>query len=485
MEKRKILTLSLFFTGSVLILSAGAGIARVMDLQDDTKSCLRCHGKPGIFKTFSSGETVEAHIDAGKFRSSVHNFLTCSACHSDFSGDKHPKRRFRNKDQYRIRQSMACRECHKAEKIRAKSIHRSLLNQEKKGKAPVCTDCHNAHATKAATGGTIFATERQYCMSCHGFDLSMSCKNGETIPLKVDLSLIDETVHNKLRCSDCHYGFSSEEHPERTFEAKRDYMIASSESCRRCHFDKYTKTLDSVHYDMLSKGNLKAPVCTDCHGSHAISRVSHGFKGRTLTTQRCQKCHPTIYDVYADSIHGDALFNEHNQDVPICIDCHKAHDIKNPLTLEYHEMIPEMCSNCHANGAIMGKYGLTTDVVKTYLSDFHGITLGLYKQQREEILKPARPIAVCTDCHGTHNIKSVISSDPVIVKSNLAKRCQKCHVGATENFPDAWLFHYKPSLSKFPLIFIVNMVYKILIPLMIVGLVLQVLLHIWRYAVNR
>jgi hypothetical protein len=108
-------------------------------------------------------------------------------------------------------------------------------------------------------GGTIFATERQYCMSCHGFDLSMSCKNGETIPLKVDLSIIDETVHNKLRCSDCHYGFSSEEHPERTFEAKRDYMIASSESCRRCHFDKYTKTLDSVHYDMLSKGNLKAP----------------------------------------------------------------------------------------------------------------------------------------------------------------------------------------------------------------------------------
>ena len=141
----------------------------------------------------------------------------------------------------------------------------------------------------------------------------------------------------------------------------------------------------------------------------------------------------------------------------VCIDCHTAHDIDNPLTLEWHERIPQMCGNCHANPEIARKYGLSTEVLKAYLSDFHGVTLGLYKKQREALYKPARPIAVCTDCHGTHNINSTVSTDPANVKANLVKRCQKCHKDANENFPNAWLSHYKPSLSKFPLIFIVSL----------------------------
>jgi hypothetical protein len=65
------------------------------------------------------------------------------------------------------------------------------------------------------------------------------------------------------------------------------------------------------------------------------------------------------------------------------------------------------------------------------------------------------------------------------------KRCQKCHPGATEEFPNAWLSHYEPSLSNAPLVFLINLTYKIFIPFMLIGLILQILLHIWRYAVNR
>jgi hypothetical protein len=322
-------------------------------------------------------------------------------------------------------------------------------------------------------------------MKCHQQKMTMLCRNGDKIALNVAYSFSEGNAHDKLRCSDCHYGFSSEEHPKRNFRSRRDYTIASSESCRRCHFDKYTKTLDSVHYTILSQGNLTAPVCNDCHGSHQIPHISRGVKGRVLTTQRCRKCHEEVFGVYAKSIHGSALFNEQNTDVPICIDCHTAHDIENPLTLEYHERIPQMCGNCHANPAVVSKYGLSTEVLNAYLTDFHGVTLGLYKKQREQLYKPARPIAVCTDCHGTHNIASSTSSDPAYVKANLVKRCQKCHKDANEKFPNAWLSHYKPSLSKFPLIFLVSTAYKIFIPIMGLGLLLQIFLHIWRYAVNR
>jgi hypothetical protein len=120
--------------------------------------------------------------------------------------------------------------------------------------------------------------------------------------------------------------------------------------------------------------------------------------------------------------------------------------------------------------------------LKTYLADFTGSPSGS-TSSGEKLHKLARPIAVCTDCHGTHSIAGTESSNPPTVKANLVKR--GVHHDANEKFPNAWLFHYKPSPSKYPLVFMVNTAYWVFLPVMVIGLVLQILLHIWRYAVNR
>jgi predicted CXXCH cytochrome family protein len=482
MEWRKGILLFSLALSAVCTGLIDPGHAWAAELSDEAKACLGCHSKPGIVKTFQNGESVMAYVDAVQFSSCVHNFLTCSDCHKDFSSGKHPSGRFRSRKQHQIMSSRACRRCHTDEKIVVKPIHASLLRGEKEGRPIICTECHGAHSVTPVAGGRTFVDEENYCLSCHGYALTMAFRSGESISLTIDKSSLKDSVHNKLGCSDCHYGFSSEDHPRRNFRTKREYSLAASEDCRRCHFDKYAKTMESIHYSVLSQGNLNAPVCTDCHGSHSIPR---GGRERIFTTHKCQRCHADIYNIYAKSVHGSALFNEKNQDVPVCVDCHKAHDITNPLTLEYHERIPEMCGNCHASKAIAGKYGLSINVVKTYLTDFHGVTLSLYKKQRESLYKPARPIAVCTDCHGTHNISSTRGTDAAILKVNLAKRCQQCHKNATKNFPDAWLSHYEPSMRSAPLVFIVNLLYKVFIPVLVIGLFLQILLHIWRYAVDR
>jgi nitrate/TMAO reductase-like tetraheme cytochrome c subunit len=456
--------------------------ARDAVLTYESLYCLNCHARHGPVKKFQNNESISAYVDADRFRASVHNFLTCSGCHTDFSGDKHPERRFRSKHQYRLKASRICRRCHKDEDIKVKSIHASLLGKEKEGKSPVCTDCHIAHSIMPVSGGKVFATEGKYCMSCHGYEIMAVFKNEESLLLKIDASELKGSAHSRLSCSDCHFGFSSEAHPQRNFRSRRDYTLASSAVCRRCHFDKYTKTTESIHFAMLSKGRLEAPTCVDCHGAHSVQYVS---ADRTTSAMKCRKCHNREYEMYSKSVHGAALLNEHNKDVPVCIDCHMAHDIRNPLALEYHERIPEMCSNCHADEKIVGKYGLSTDVVKTYLSDFHGVTLRFYRMQKEEIYRPSKPIAVCTDCHGTHNITKTAGPDATVVKANLVKRCRKCHKNATENFPDTWLSHYMPTLSNAPLVFMVNTIYKVLLPVMVVGLFLQILLHIWRYLVSR
>jgi len=465
----------------VLTLVVGRAGADQVPLSDETRRCLDCHAKPGIIKFFQNNESLISYVDADRFQASVHSSLVCSSCHPGLTTGPH-NRVYKTKAQYLIRSSLVCRRCHTNEQIKRRSVHRGLLQEEKSGKPPVCTNCHGSHTVTRPSGKSSFTSEEQYCMKCHEHASTLHFKNNETLPLKVDTLKLKTSVHGKLSCSDCHFGFSSEEHPQRNFRTRRDFTLASSESCRRCHFDKYTKALESIHYTVLSQGKLNAPVCTDCHGSHEIYRVS---KVRTESAKRCQQCHAREYDVYAKSVHGNALINEQNQDVPVCVDCHTAHTIEDPLSMDYRERIPEMCSNCHGNKEIIGKYGLSPDVVKTYLSDFHGVTLNLYKMQKWEADKPHKTIAVCTDCHGRHDIKTTRGAEATNIKTNMLKRCQKCHTDATGNFPDAWLSHYEPSLTRAPLVFLAGLVYKIFIPILLVGFVLQVLLHIWRYAVNR
>ena len=451
-------------------------------LSNPNRSCLACHGKQEITISFQNSESVSGYVDEEKLKSSAHAAFACTDCHAEFAADQHPKRNFQSHEQYKVRASLACRRCHADEQIRTRPVHIDVLNREKAGTPAICADCHGAHSVIRVTRKKSLTDEAKLCLRCHRQHVRVSFQNGEQRSMLVDPSVLEASVHSKLSCSDCHYGFSSEEHPKRHFRTRRDMTIASAELCRRCHFDKYTKFQDSIHYTRLSQGDLHAPVCTDCHNSHAIAAAN---KERVDSANRCRKCHLDIYTIYANSIHGGALLNEHNKDVPVCVDCHKTHDIQSPRTLEYRERIPEMCSKCHANREIMGKYGLSTDVMKTYLSDFHGVTLGFYIKQKHLLPQKAKSIAVCTDCHGIHNISSTVSPDATIVKANLVQRCRKCHTDATEDFPDAWISHYEPSIKRAPLIFIINILYRIFTPLIVIGLVLQILLHIWRYAVNR
>ncbi len=467
---------------SVLALAAAAlvlcVVPKVMSAVSGADSiCLGCHGDRNLSVVLGSGEKLSLFVNAETFSSSAHSALDCTACHSEIAPSAHPSGAApQSRSEMAQKGSAVCRKCHA--KFRT-GIHAKLADA-KQGRR-LCVECHSPHAVPVAPKTS--QRDAGYCLGCHRNQISLSFRDGSSVSLKVNPDDIQASVHNKLYCSDCHFGFSVDEHPTRNFRSRRDYSIAASESCRRCHFDKYTKTLESIHYAMLSQGNLNAPVCSDCHGSHMISTAA---RERTQSAKRCERCHGEIYRTYASSVHGSALVNEHNQDVPVCADCHRAHNIEDPRTFDYRERVPQMCGNCHANKQLMNKYGLSTNVLTSYLQDFHGVTLKLYRKQKSlGDVSTLKPIAVCIDCHGIHDITPTTGPKASILKTNLVNRCRKCHPSASDEFPSSWISHYEPSPKRAPLVFAINLVYKIFIPFMMAGLILQILLHIWRYAVNR
>ena len=482
MSERKQVLLGLVVAFLAVATALSTGWAADLGLSEEAQACLGCHGERGLSVTFQNGERLDVHIDGSKFKASMHQSLNCSACHAEFSAQEHPERSFRSRAQYSAKASAVCRQCHAESQLKKSPVHATLMAKE--NKAPVCTSCHNPHTVTSIAGARTFVSETEHCMRCHQHAMGIELRNGEKVSLKVDAAALAGSVHAKLGCFDCHFGFSSSQHPKRNFNTPRDFSISQAEACRRCHFDKYTKTLESIHYAILSQGNLNAPVCTDCHGAHTVVQAR---ADKLKSSKRCGRCHQQIFKTYTESIHGTALIQENNTDVPICTDCHTAHSIQGAHTQDYRDKVPEICGQCHGNETLMKKYGLSPSVITSYLQDFHGVTLTLYRgqQNNETRTAPRKAIATCVDCHGIHDITKTTGPTTNLVKTRLMKRCQKCHPGATDDFPNAWLSHYEPSLRNAPLVYLINLTYKVFIPFMLIGLILQILLHVWRYAVNR
>lgn len=302
------------------------------------------------------------------------------------------------------------------------------------------------------------------CLGCHSnAGLSVTLASGEVLPLSVDPQVYNASVHGAagLTCVSCHTNIDGYPHPKLTAGDRRSFQLERYQQCQSCHADQYSAALDSNHARELAAGNRNAAICTDCHGAHNISNPS---SPRQKISTTCQQCHSAIYEQYADSVHGEALIESSNPDVPTCTDCHGAHTQEDPRTTEFRLKSPNLCGSCHANAALMQKYGISTQVFDTYVADFHGTTVTLFEKQHpdQETNK-----AVCTDCHGIHDIKAVTDANATVVKENLLATCRRCHPDATTNFPDSWVGHFQPTRENNPLVYYVNLFYRILIPAVI------------------
>jgi len=323
------------------------------------------------------------------------------------------------------------------------------------------------------------------CLSCHaGSEAVTAFGDGEERSVGVDIDAINASVHGSsnppghLSCFDCHgdYRFP---HAGDPFETARDFRLELNQQCERCHSHQAELESDGTHAAALAAGNPNAAVCVDCHGSHEVSRPG---EPRGAISQTCGQCHVAIFDQYSESVHGAALLEESNPDVPTCIDCHGVHNIEDPTTNLFRLRSPQICAQCHADEELMERYDISTNVFDSYVADFHGTTVTLFEDQAPdaEVNK-----AVCYDCHGVHDIRSADDPESQVIRENLQVTCQKCHPDATANFPDAWLGHYEPTPDENSLVYFVNLFYRVFIPALVGFFVIVILIDVRRRIADR
>jgi predicted CXXCH cytochrome family protein len=348
---------------------------------------------------------------------------------------------------------------------------------------------------QAAPVQTVFAAPQSQlpdstCLGCHGKPGATTIlPGGEEVSISIDSSLYLVSVHGSqgMNCSTCHTGITEYPHPKLTVETHQEFSFEATQSCQNCHPDQYNAVKDSIHMQAYEAGNKLAPACTDCHNPHTQTRLVDE-KGTTLVEARvripetCAKCHNEITEEYKKSVHGASLPLEGNTDTPTCIDCHSVHNIGS-VDNAFRLRSPQICSKCHEDKELMDKYGLSSEVNNTYIADFHGTTVTIFEKTAPD---QQTNTPVCIDCHGVHNMTR--SDDPnngLHVKENLLRTCQKCHPDASENFPASWMSHYTASPKTAPLVYYVNLFYKILIPGLIGAMVVYVILDFIRRLIEK
>lgn len=89
--------------------------------------------------------------------------------------------------------------------------------------------------------------------------------------------------------------------------------------------------------------------------------------------------------------------------------------------------VPELCGSCHSDANFMRQYNpsLRTDQLAQYRTSQHG----------KKLASGDANVAVCTDCHGVHNLRPPSDPQSSVYAVNIANTCSKCHSDAQKMKP--------------------------------------------------
>ncbi|MES2222949.1 MAG: cytochrome c3 family protein [Acidobacteriota bacterium] len=316
---------------TLLLLS----LPRVMLAKD--ADCFSCHAD----KTMQDASGKNVGVDASAFHSSVHGSLGCSDCHSaihDYPHSDHPA-------------AVQCGTCHADQgKAIAGSIHA-------KASTHPCTSCHgDAHTIfpKEDARSAVYPLNiPKTCGSCHG-NHALAQKYGLQNVYSVYMDSIHGYAVSKggllvaANCMSCHGSHNILSHKNPRSPTNKANIAAT---CGSCHGGVKAEYMGGVHGKQMAAGNMKAPVCTDCHTAHAILQPTLATF-RMQSTPICGSCHKEQLATYRDTFHSQLGLLGGYVQTARCWDCHGAHEVlpaSDPRSPVAQGNLIKTCSKCHAD----------------------------------------------------------------------------------------------------------------------------------------
>jgi formate dehydrogenase gamma subunit len=414
-----------------------------------SSDCLLCHGASTGLRN-SQGKSVT--ISPSNHMKGPHASLSCLDCHAGAAAQTHNSKSA----------SASCVSCHAdSAKAMATGAHAALGSADD---SQTCISCHGTSNTVKAVSGP------QFCATCHADEVQQYRASVHGIAR-------DHGNADVPSCQNCH-GSAHAALPASDPQSPVSKQHLP-DTCGSCHSNpqlaaKYMFTevrpvqayRQSVHGRALQQGNTNAATCNDCHGTHDILPVSDPkskiWKQNVAST--CGRCHAGVYNIYAQSIHGQAVAKGVLQ-AATCTDCHSEHRILAPgdpgSPVYMANVSQEACSRCHADTQLMAGFAMPQDRVPTYEDSYHGLAAHEGRQT----------VANCASCHGVHNIYP--SSDPrsTVNHANLSKTCGQCHQDAGSRFAIGPVHTFSKTTPGGRILDFVRIFYLIVIPVTI-GLML-------------
>ncbi|MGC9157661.1 MAG: cytochrome c3 family protein [Terracidiphilus sp.] len=316
----------------LLMVAVLPTVPRVAQAQTD---CLACHGDMTLQD--ASGHSVG--VDGKTFSASVHGSLQCTDCHTTITGYPHPGKMA----------PVDCSTCHADQAAGlASSVHAHASAQP-------CVSCHgNPHAIfpKSDPRSAVYPLNiPRTCGKCHG-NSALAKKYGlaNVYALYMDsihgFAVSKEGLLVAANCQSCHgsHRILSHNNPK-----SPTYKTNIPDTCGKCHAGIEADYKKGIHWKSIVAGNLKAPVCTDCHTAHAILQPTSGTF-RMQSTPICGSCHKEKLSSYRDTFHSQLGLLGGYVQTARCWDCHRAHDIlpaSDPRSPINQANLVQTCGKCH------------------------------------------------------------------------------------------------------------------------------------------
>ena len=407
------------------------------DYKGEIPGCKDCHGNHQIGAQDAHNERLceKCHAkQAEQWRESYHaqqyendprNYPTCVTCHDPhFKGRKE----LMGATEYKQEIVLTCSNCHQKDiETYVHSTHFRRLEEDGDNRAPSCVDCHESHAIHKPSDPRSAVNEANVSVTCD------RCHAGH----RASLHKAPGEEESQVSCTFCHTGHQTDMTSIRNRIFKAGGIF---NKCNYCHSEHSSSDKREVlaHGKIMDKDlGGKDVNCTECHVYHWQVPDENGNVRQSHPD--CANCHAEQNVAYMKSIHGRARAAG-IEAAPGCTDCHGGDHVMRPDEKFDADGIVTLCAHCHDDTQLMLSFEVNPYVVEGFRETYHG---KLYSLMTKGV-----QFAVCTNCHGHHDIQEPESKTSSVNRAHIVETCRQCHPKANENFISYLVHPVKPTATE-------------------------------------